>query len=128
MSEGRSVQLLLYDILQSIQKIEGFTRGLSLDNLVSDERTKDAILRNIQVIGDASKNLPGTFIAEHPEIDWKGIAGMRDILTQSLFSCRLERGMGEHSGRAPCSQTTDGAIIPGNMCIQRKDNLSFTVS
>ena len=85
MSEGRSVQLLLYDILQSIQKIEGFTRGLSLDNLVSDERTKDAILRNIQVIGDASKNLPGTFIAEHPEIDWKGIAGMRDILTHRYF-------------------------------------------
>ena len=113
MSKGRSVHLLLYDILPSIQKIEGFTRGLSLDNLVSDERTKDAILRNIQVIGDASKNLPGTFIAEHPEIDWKGIAGMRDILTQSLFPCRLERGMGEHSGRAPCSQNTDGTIIPG---------------
>jgi len=53
MSKGRSVHLLLYDILPSIQKIEGFTRGLSLDNLVSDERTKDAILRNIQDrIGD----------------------------------------------------------------------------
>ena len=58
MSEKRSSSLLLFDIYQSIEKIEDFTRGISFDQLLADERTKDAILRNLQVIGEASKNLP----------------------------------------------------------------------
>jgi uncharacterized protein with HEPN domain len=46
MSEKRSSSLLVYDIYQSIEKIEQFTRGISFDQLMGDERTKDAILRN----------------------------------------------------------------------------------
>ncbi len=55
MSEKRSSTLLLFDIYQSVEKIEEFTRGISFDQLLADERTKDAILRNLQVIGEASK-------------------------------------------------------------------------
>jgi len=51
MSEKRSSSLFLYDIYQSVEKIEEFTRGISFDQLMADERTKDAILRNFQVIG-----------------------------------------------------------------------------
>ena len=47
MSEKRSSALLLYDIFQSVEKIEEFTRGISFDQLMLDERTKDAILRNL---------------------------------------------------------------------------------
>jgi len=86
MSERRSASLLLYDILQSIEKIEDFTRDLSYEELIADEKTKDAILRNLQVIGDATKNLPGEMIAGNPTIDWSGIAGMRDIITHRYFS------------------------------------------
>jgi Uncharacterized conserved protein len=85
MSERRSESLLLYDILQSIEKIEEYTHSLSLEQLLHDERTKDAILRNIQVIGDASKNLPPEFIDRHQDIDWSGIAGMRNIITHRYF-------------------------------------------
>jgi len=55
MSEKRSTSLLLFDISQSAEKIEEFTRNISFDQLMADERTKDAILRNLQVIGEASK-------------------------------------------------------------------------
>ncbi len=55
MSEKRSSTLLLYDIYQSVEKIEEFTRDISFNQLMTDERTKDAILRNLQVIGEASK-------------------------------------------------------------------------
>ena len=72
MSEKRSSSLLVYDIYQSIEKIEVFIRGISFDQLMGDERTKDAILRNLQVIGEASKNLPESLIAEHPEVDSRG--------------------------------------------------------
>ena len=46
MSEKRSSALLLYDIFQSVEKIEEFTRGISFDQMMADERTKDAVLRN----------------------------------------------------------------------------------
>jgi uncharacterized protein with HEPN domain len=52
---------------------------------MGDERTKDAILRNLQVIGEASKNLPESLIADHPEVDWSGLAGVRDIVTHRYF-------------------------------------------
>ena len=85
MSEKRSSALLLYDILQSIEKIEDFTRDLSFDQLMGDEKTKDAILRNLQVIGDASKTLPETLISKHHEVDWSGITGLRDIIIHRYF-------------------------------------------
>ena len=85
MSEKRSSSLLVYDIYQSIEKIEEFIRGISFDQLMVDERTKDAILRNLQVIGEASKNLPESLIADHPEVDWSGLAGVRDIVTHRYF-------------------------------------------
>jgi len=85
MSEKRSSNLLLFDIFQSVEKIEKFSRGISFDQLMTDERTKDAILRNLQVIGEASKNLPESLIADHPEVDWSGLAGVRDIVTHRYF-------------------------------------------
>ena len=85
MSEKRSSALLLFDIYQSVEKIEEFTRGISLDQLITDERTKDAILRNLQVMGDASKSLPESLIAAHPEVDWGGLTGVRDIVTHRYF-------------------------------------------
>lgn len=57
MSEKRSSSLLVYDIYQSIEKIEKFIQGISFDQLMEDERTKDAILRNLHVIGNGSNNL-----------------------------------------------------------------------
>jgi uncharacterized protein with HEPN domain len=52
---------------------------------MQDERTKDAILRNIQIIGEASKHIPDRLVITLPEIDWSGISGMRDIITHRYF-------------------------------------------
>ena len=85
MPEKRTSSLLLYDIFQAIEKIETFCAGFSFDQLMEDQRTQDAILRNIQIIGEASKNLPPELIARHPEVDWSGLAGVRDIVTHRYF-------------------------------------------
>jgi uncharacterized protein with HEPN domain len=85
MSEKRPDVLLLFDILESIDKIEKYTREITFEQLIQDERTKDAILRNIQIIGEASKHIPEQLLTTHPDIDWSGVAGMRDIITHRYF-------------------------------------------
>jgi uncharacterized protein with HEPN domain len=85
MSENRPDVLLLFDILESIDKIEKYTREITFEQLMQDERTKDAILRNIQIIGEASKHIPEQLLTTHPDIDWSGVAGMRDIITHRYF-------------------------------------------
>jgi uncharacterized protein with HEPN domain len=85
MSEKRPDVLLLFDILESIDKIEKYTREITFEQLMQDERTKDAILRNIQIIGEASKHIPEQLLTTHPDIDWSGVAGMRDIITHRYF-------------------------------------------
>jgi uncharacterized protein with HEPN domain len=52
---------------------------------MQDERTKDAILRNIQIIGEAAKHIPDPLASTSPDIDWSGISGMRDIITHRYF-------------------------------------------
>jgi uncharacterized protein with HEPN domain len=85
MPEKRTAALLLYDIFQAIEKIETFCAGYSFDQFMEDQRTQDAILRNIQIIGEASKALPQELISRHPEVDWSGLAGVRDIVTHRYF-------------------------------------------
>ena len=63
---------------------------------MKDERTKDAILRNIQIVGEASKNIPVSLVAAHPEIDWTGVAGIRDIITHRYLRAGLAPALDQH--------------------------------
>ncbi|HPX73881.1 MAG TPA: DUF86 domain-containing protein [Methanoregulaceae archaeon] len=67
------------------EKILDYSSGISFDELSSDELRKDAILRNIQVLGDAAKSIPQEFKSLHQELDWKGVSGLRDIITHQYF-------------------------------------------
>ena len=75
----------LEDISDSIRKIKAFTRNMTLEEFTADEKTRDAVLRNLEVIGEAVKNLPDEIKEDNTEIDWKGIAGLRDILSHAYF-------------------------------------------
>ena len=52
---------------------------------VADERTFDAVLRNLEVVGEAAKHIPGEVRAQMPEIEWRKVAGLRDVLTHAYF-------------------------------------------
>ena len=54
----RDVRLFLYDILEAIVKIENYTEGMDYDDFIHDEKTKDAVIRNLEIIGEAAKNIP----------------------------------------------------------------------
>src|SRR5512137_1986082 len=80
---------LLDDILEAIGNIEEDTGGISFDEFSKDRRRRDAVIRNFQVIGDAIKYLPLDLRDSYPDVNWKKIAGFRDVLTHVYFGIKL---------------------------------------
>ena len=89
MSE-RNLLLFLNDILKCIQKIQKYTKGKSYDDFIKDELLVDGIVRNLEVIGEAVKNIPADFRKKYPTVEWKKIAGLRDILIHEYFGIDYE--------------------------------------
>ncbi|SRR5258708_7387734 len=70
----------LYDIADSIQKITTYVDGKTQEQFEEDYELQDAVIRRIAIIGEAVKNLPDELKSKYPNIPWKKIAGMRDIV------------------------------------------------
>jgi len=87
----REPQILLGDIFESIVKIEEYTKKYTQESFSNDAKTQDAVTRRLEIIGEAVKNLPVEFRQKHPTIEWKKIAGMRDIITHAYFGIEVER-------------------------------------
>lgn len=86
----RNERLLLRDILGALDRIDSFTRGMSFETFIADEKTVNAVTYNFLVIGEAVKLLPENLTCQNPEIPWRQIAGMRDKLTHAYFSVDYE--------------------------------------
>ena len=82
-------KIFLRHILDSIGEIENYTRRLSKGDFLKDTKTQDAIVRRIEIIGEAAKNLPPDFKKQHSEVKWAEIAGMRDVLIHEYFGVNL---------------------------------------
>lgn len=87
----RDVRVYLDDILESIEKIEGYTKNVSKEEFNKNYQLQDAVLRRIAIIGEAVKSIPQDLKDKHPEIPWREISGMRDILIHEYFGVMLER-------------------------------------
>ncbi len=70
--------------------IESYTNNLTIDDFSESRLYQDAIVRNLEIIGEAVKSLPKKLIAKYPEIEWKKIAGLRDILIHAYFGIDIE--------------------------------------
>ena len=81
----RDYSVYLQDILEAIAKVQRYTGHLSEKAFASDEKTIDAVVRNLEVIGEAVKRLPLEIRARRPDIEWQKIAGLRDILIHEYF-------------------------------------------
>lgn len=86
----RDYRVYLDDILAAILKIERYTKRLSQRKFHRDAKTFDAVIRNLEIIGEAIKKVPGTVRSKHPDIEWKKIAGLRDILIHEYFGVDAE--------------------------------------
>ena len=86
----RDYKLYLDDILEAATRIERYTKALSLDKLKKDDLTIDGVVRNLEIIGEAVKNIPSNIKDRCPLIEWKKIAGLRDILAHEYYGIDLE--------------------------------------
>ena len=90
MSVEREYGDFLEDILSTIATIQGFVEGLSFDEFAGDEKTVFAVVRGLEIIGEASKRIPIEIRREHEGVPWREMAGIRDKLNHDYFGVDLE--------------------------------------
>lgn len=80
----------IHDILEAAEKIQRYTDGMTRESFIEDDKTVDAVLRNFEVIGEASKNVPQRIREEHDDVPWSEMAGMRDKLIHGYATVDLD--------------------------------------
>jgi uncharacterized protein with HEPN domain len=93
-------RVFLAHIRDAITRIESYTHG-GRQAFFSDTKTQDAVIRNLEVIGEAVKNLSADLRDKHPDVPWARIAGMRDVLIHGYFGVRLETVWNAVENRIP---------------------------
>jgi len=86
----RDYKVYLEDIAEAIRKIRFFTTDLSLETFCSDVKTFDAVIRNLEIIGEAIKRVPEEIRLKYIDVEWRKIAGLRDILAHEYFGVDAE--------------------------------------
>jgi uncharacterized protein with HEPN domain len=81
----RDALLLLEDIIESGNKILNYTADLSFVQFIKDSKTADVVIRNFEIIGEATKRLPEDFKEKHADIDWHRIRGFRNRIVHDYF-------------------------------------------
>ena len=82
---SRDEIMYLQDIAESCEKVLRFTAGLSQSDLIGDEKTYDAVVRNLEIVGEAAKHIGEEIRRQLPDIDWRKAAGLRDMLVHAYF-------------------------------------------
>lgn len=80
----------LEHILESIELIEQYIKDLSKEGFLSSSKTQDAVVKRIEIIGEAAKNISAFTRRKYPSLPWKGMTGMRDIMVHDYFGIDYE--------------------------------------
>ena len=80
----------IQDIIDSVNDVELFTKNMDFESFAEDKKTINAVIRSIEVIGEATKTLPKSIRDQNPSIPWKKMAGMRDKMIHEYFGVDVE--------------------------------------
>lgn len=89
--EKRDLRLYLEDILDCIGKIENYTGDTTKEAFGDDVKLQDAVIRRLEIIGEAAKHIPQRLRTRYPDIPWQDIVGMRNRLAHEYFGVQLQR-------------------------------------
>lgn len=86
----REPLLYLQDILTSLSRIEDYTKSLSFEDLKSDWKTIDAVVRNLEILGEAARNMPEEVVEEYSDVPWSSMISMRNKVIHEYFGIDLD--------------------------------------
>jgi uncharacterized protein with HEPN domain len=86
----RDYGVYISDILQAIENAREFTKGMNFSQFKKDRKTISAVIRELEIIGEATKQIPPSIRKKYPAVPWKDMAGMRDKLIHFYFGIDLE--------------------------------------
>jgi uncharacterized protein with HEPN domain len=89
MSKGRELGDYLTDIFNAITEVDEFTRDMHFTDFEHDRKTVNAVIRSLEVLGEATKHIPASFRNSHPDIPRSKMAGMRDVLIHDYMGVDL---------------------------------------
>jgi len=89
MKQRHEILDYLHDIVDAIEKVEKFIKGMKFEEFKNDDKTIFAVIRALEIIGEASKKIPNSERKKYLSIPWKEIAGMRDKLIHEYFGVNL---------------------------------------
>ena len=81
----RENYLLVNDLIECFNNVLDYTQGLSFDDFIVDRKTKDAVVRNFEIIGEASKLLSEEFKSDNPQVEWRKMTDFRNKLIHEYF-------------------------------------------
>lgn len=86
----RTDRELVSDIQEAIRRVMDYTSSMTYEAFLADTKTQDAVVRNLEIIGEAAKNLSENLRAKRADIPWKGMTGIRDKLIHHYFGINLD--------------------------------------
>lgn len=86
----RDYRLYLDDILDAVQKVDTYLKRVTFEQFSEDSMRIDAVIRNLEIIGEATKNIPVDIRSKYPEVEWREMAGFRDIAIHEYFGVSLK--------------------------------------
>lgn len=89
MSPERNWRIRVEDILACIKKIKSYTHGMTYEQFSMDSKTVDAVIRNLEIIGEAAGFIPLEIQEKHPDLAWLEMRGMRNIMAHEYFGVSL---------------------------------------